>query len=159
MSNCQYCGKETSNPKFCSRTYAAIYNNQKYPKRRGQPRVCKHCGVSIDHLGKRRTVCLSCHPQNVDWSTITIETLVGKRRYQKHSRLRNLARQSYLTSGKLLCCSICGYDTHFEVCYIKAMNDFPLDTLVSTVNAAENLIALCPNHYWEFNNELLKIPP
>ena len=157
MSNCLHCGQETTNPKYCSRSCAACQLNTLHPKRLKRPRFCRHCGVPIHHLVGRRTVCLQCNPQLIDWSKITIAALTGKRRYQKHSRLRELARRTYLLSGRPLCCAACGYAKHFEVCHIRAMNEFTDSTLVSVVNSTENLIALCPNHHWEFDHGFLDL--
>lgn len=44
MNNCQTCNKKTSNPKFCSRSCSAIFNNKKYPKRSPQLKPCNLCG-------------------------------------------------------------------------------------------------------------------
>lgn len=47
----------------------------------------------------------------------------------------------------------CDYDKHVQVCHRRAISDFPLDTPLSVVNAIDNLIVLCPNHHWEFDNQ------
>ena len=36
--------------------------------------------------------------------------------------------------------------------HIKAVSDFNDDTLISEINDIDNLIALCPNHHWEYDN-------
>jgi|SRR5579864_2441946 len=149
---CLSCGKDTDNPRFCSRSCAATYNNHSSPKRR---KHCRHCGLRIHG---RRTVCDSCNPSYVDWSTVTIRTMTAKRAYQVHSRIRELARKIYRDSEKPKCCIICGYSIHYEVCHITAIQDFPLDTLISKVNSLDNLIALCPNHHWEFDHATLRLP-
>ncbi len=43
------------------------------------------------------------------------------------------------------------------VCHVKKVSDFPLDTQIKVVNAPSNLIGLCPNHHWEFDNGVLSI--
>lgn len=53
MATCVYCGKETSNPKFCNSSCAASYNNGRKPKRVGEG-VCETCGESIP---KRKRYC------------------------------------------------------------------------------------------------------
>ena len=50
-----------------------------------------------------------------------------------------------------------GYDKHYEVCHIKAVSDFSEDTPITVINHIDNLVALCPNHHWEFDNGLLDI--
>ena len=52
-------------------------------------------------------------------------------------------------------CVICGYDKHIEIAHIKAVSEFSDDTLISEINDISNLVALCPNHHWEFDNGLL----
>ena len=44
---CQECGKETGNPKFCSRNCSASYNNGKVPKRKRTHDRCKHCNKEL----------------------------------------------------------------------------------------------------------------
>ena len=52
---------------------------------------------------------------------------------------------------------VCGYYKHIEICHIKPIRDFPLDTPILEVNDLSNLIGLCPTHHWEFDNGILKI--
>lgn len=52
---------------------------------------------------------------------------------------------------------ICGYDKHFEVAHIKAVSSFDNESKVKDINDIENLIALCPNHHWEYDNSDLTI--
>lgn len=40
---------------------------------------------------------------------------------------------------------------------LKAVADFDDGTLVSEINDINNLIALCPNHHWEYDNGLLEL--
>lgn len=49
------------------------------------------------------------------------------------------------------------YDKHIEIAHIKAVADFDDGTLVSEINDINNLIALCPNHHWEYDNRLLEL--
>ena len=42
---CLQCNTETTNPKFCSKSCAAKYNNSISPKRRKVTEVCKYCGI------------------------------------------------------------------------------------------------------------------
>ena len=52
-------------------------------------------------------------------------------------------------------CVICGYDKHIEIAHIKSVSEFSDDALVSEINDINNLVALCPNHHWEFDNGIL----
>lgn len=58
----------------------------------------------------------------------------------------------YETSGKPKACNSCGYDKHYEICHIRAVSDFPDEALVEEINSIDNLMALCPNCHWEFDN-------
>lgn len=54
-------------------------------------------------------------------------------------------------------CQVCLYDKHIELAHIKAIKDFDENTKLSVVNDASNILVLCPNHHWEFDNGLLSI--
>lgn len=54
-------------------------------------------------------------------------------------------------------CKICGYDKHIEICHIIAVSKFNDDALIRDINASTNLVGLCPNHHWEFDNGLIKL--
>ena len=41
--------------------------------------------------------------------------------------------------------------------HIKAVSDYDNDTLISEINDINNLVALCPNHHWEYDNNLLDL--
>jgi predicted HNH restriction endonuclease len=49
-------------------------------------------------------------------------------------------------------CQKCGYDKHVEITHAKGISTFEGHTLVSVINAPSNLMALCPNCHWEFDN-------
>lgn len=54
-------------------------------------------------------------------------------------------------------CSICGYDKHIEIAHIKAVSDFDDEATIGEINAISNLIALCPNHHWEYDNGIINL--
>ena len=155
MAKCKNCGKSTSNPNFCSRSCSAKTTN-KIPKRKKKVSYCISCG--IETLFFRRKYCNQCNPMNRDWSTITYGEATEKRKYQKNSRIRNLARKVYKQSDKPQCCLVCNYTSHFEVCHIKAIASFPDTATISEINNIDNLIALCPNHHWELDHNNLVLP-
>lgn len=148
--NCISCGVETFNPKFCSRGCAAQANN-KTPKRR-RSKKCFTCDTLVLH---DRKYCKPCYTKSISVGDMTLQQ--AKDRYGKHyktaafslvtSRAREIGKQNNMTS-----CSYCGYAKHVEMCHIRAISKFPMDTLISVVNALSNLIALCPNCHWEFDH-------
>lgn len=71
--------------------------------------------------------------------------------------IRKDAQSVFDKSNSSRCCAICGYDKHIEIAHIKAVADFDDETLVSEINDINNLIALCPNHHWEYDNGMLEL--
>jgi predicted restriction endonuclease len=71
------------------------------------------------------------------------------------SAIQKMAREAYANSNKPQKCCICGYDKTYEVAHIKAVSEFDDDTLISEINNVNNLVALCPNHHWEYDNHIL----
>ena len=151
---CAFCGQKTDNPKFCSSSCAAKYNNIHYPKRKQRIRYCRHCGVVIP---AGRTVCDDCNPSLVDWSQRTLKSLRDGAKYQVHAKVRDIARYNYEKANLPRVCANCGYDKHVEICHIQAINSFPEETPVAVINDLTNLVALCPNCHWEFDNGLLHL--
>ena len=54
-------------------------------------------------------------------------------------------------------CFTCGYDKFVEVCHIKPVSEFPPSAFVSEINSLDNLILLCRNCHYEYDNGLLTI--
>jgi len=53
MRNCEQCGKETTNPKFCSRSCAVTFNNGGVRRHGEAPTYCIICGVKNDSYIRR----------------------------------------------------------------------------------------------------------
>lgn len=135
---------------FCSKTCAAKYTNVHFPKRRKVYGQCKDCSTQIN---RRNIYCPDCFKiRNKVNSDITLGELQDRRRYQKNSQVRDLARKKETVKKAGLKCLNCGYDKHTEVCHIKPIYSYPKNTLVSEVNSDSNLSILCPNCHWEFDN-------
>lgn len=152
---CTNCGKDTDNPKFCSRHCAASYNNARFPKRVRQPCYCRKCGIDV---GKRRTYCDTCLHESNGKGDITIAEATYKKHHRSNaftlirSRARQIGKQQDWKA-----CLVCGYDKHFEIAHIKDIGSFPDDTRISEINALDNLLPLCRNCHWEFDHGLLKM--
>lgn len=154
IRNCEYCGKPTDNPKFCSINCAANYNLIHFPPKKKRKRFCKHCGNEIKG---RKISCTRCNKNVVDWDTVTLSTITGRASYQIAANIRRRARYRYRNSSRPKYCINCGYKKHYEVCHIQAIMDFPPETSVAEINSLENLVALCRNCHWELDNGLLSI--
>ena len=75
---------------------------------------------------------------------------------------RNMIRKNASKRFQLLnqCkCVVCGYDKHIEIAHIKAVSEFSESSKLSEINDPNNLIALCPNHHWEYDHGLLNLSP
>lgn len=118
---------------------------------------CKLCGLTF-LPNKRENFCHDCKDKSsIDFQTK--EFLFSNRKNWQSARsyIAKLARKSYNISVKPKECKMCGYTNHIEISHIKAVKDFPNDTLISEINNLNNLVALCPNHHWEFDNGLLQV--
>jgi predicted restriction endonuclease len=101
-------------------------------------------------------------PQSQTKTPISIQTkgdlFKNRKNWQSaRSSITRLARKSFMKSNKPYRCEICGYTNHVEVAHIKPVSEFSDDTPISEINNPDNLIGLCPNHHWEFDNGLLKL--
>jgi hypothetical protein len=158
MTICGFCGAETDNPKYCSSSCAAKKINTTHPKRR-KTKICKEPGC-LKTIYSRLTYCTE-HARYKgykkiesvdDLPDITISEVRGRAMYQKSSAIRQWARLVYERTHESRVCNRCGYDKHIDVCHIKAIKDFDPLTSIRVVNSPDNLIGLCPNCHWEFDN-------
>lgn len=170
-TNCLFCKKETTNPKFCSKTCAASYNNKLSPKRKrnfylpqnynkkNNEEKIKFCIVCGKITTYRSKYCKECNPQIVDWSKTTIKEIryTSSHRSNLFAKIRDNAKRVFKQSNLPKSCVYCGYQKHFEVCHIKPIYMFDENTTISVVNDLSNLIALCPNCHWELDNGLINI--
>lgn len=154
---CLNCKKDTKNIKFCCCQCAAEFLHNKKEK------YCLSCNKVISIGWCPRKYCNDCrytnnHPNYREWNTVTLKDYFGGRpKYQANARIRALARDWYKKSSKPKCCCNCGFDDFYEVCHIKALKDFNRDSFITDVNHIDNLIALCPNCHWKFDNGKLSI--
>lgn len=155
LHKCLNCGRESPNPKFCSRACHLAFGTlkPKGPKKK-QPRFCKYCGVPVTN---RYRVCKDCNTNNVDWGQRTLGDVRALAKYQWNGQIRRLARWVFRRAGLVLICANCGYDKHAEICHIRGISSFSDNTPVSVINDLNNLVALCPNCHWEFDHGLLSV--
>jgi hypothetical protein len=149
---CHCCGKETNNPKYCSRSCSAIISNKTQIKRKREGK-CSDCGNMIS---SSRSYCGECFVKNRSAKDITLQE--ATERYSKHHKtsayclVRTRARATEKAQSTT-CCEHCGYFKHQEVCHIKPISSYPLTTMISEINSADNLLILCPNCHWEFDHK------
>jgi len=96
---------------------------------------------------KRSKSCLGC---SYEYDDLQLKDAI----YHKHNRaaafslVRWRAKIAFKQTG-ITKCQKCSYDKHIEICHIKPISTFPLETMLSEINDLKNLIGLCPNCHWE----------
>lgn len=164
---CLNCSNEFSRLKgksdtctFCCQSCAAIYNN----KSRIKPKIsktCEQCPTEINHGGK---YCDSCrferryNKRPDDYNNITLKELKEKySSHQYHAKIRGRSRLEWKKNKMPMVCAYCLYDRHVDICHIKDLKSFSLETPLHVANSIDNLISLCKNHHWEFDNGYLSM--
>lgn len=161
MNTCLKCNKETTNPKYCSRSCSAKDTNQKYPKKKTKKK-CIICSAPV--ISYRYNRCekhwaeykSEKHKDRTLKEFSELESVRGKHRSWMFVHVRQFAR-TWLKHLRIKPCANCGYDRHVELCHRKAIKDFPDTATLREVNAETNVIQLCPNCHWEYDNGLLTI--
>ena len=160
VKNCNHCGKETTNPKFCSKSCAAKETN-KTPKRK----LLKKCSQCESIVRSYRSNLCEHHFQEYQKTrkeyllNLTLAEYINrpciKRLHisSKFAHIRGLCRSWHKALTKQPC-HICGYSKHVELAHIKAVSSFDLTAKLSEVNSPDNIVQLCPNCHWEFDNGL-----
>lgn len=82
---------------------------------------------------------------------------VRKNWQSARSAIQKDAKSVYKTFNPKPKCAICEYSKHVEVAHIKAVSEFENSATIKEINSIENLIGLCPNHHWEYDNGILEL--
>jgi 5-methylcytosine-specific restriction endonuclease McrA len=170
--------KDWKNRRFCNRSCASKFHNSntaKPIKPEHKTSTCVSCGTTIfRQLLKNQThystkkYCEDCRPveaalnlskTNSKLANRTKEELFSSRKNWQSARtgIRNHAHIILQASKQKPECKVCNYTTHVEVCHIKPVSEFSGDSLIKDINHLSNLMYLCPNHHWEFDNGRLKL--
>ncbi len=147
---CLYCGEPTKNPKFYSKACSATMNNKLKPKRlpEGQCKVCQKL------ITARNKYCIDCRPDpRMNLDRPINEMFYEANRAGRFTGIREHAKKSI--KHRKRSCQNCNWDIHVECCHIKSIASFPPDTPIGVVNHPDNLILLCPNCHYCFDNSLL----
>ena len=164
MALCLSCSKETTNPKFCSRSCSAKYTGKHNPKRKTNKK-CVKCEKNVKSY--RHSHCEEHHIEYLQslysyTKELTLEDYWSRKSLQnlhsssKNVHIRSLAR-SWFKHLLILPCKRCGYSKHVELCHIKPIKDFNSTSKIKDINSEENLIQLCPNCHWEFDRGLFSL--
>lgn len=136
----------------------------------GWKEICENLGYNaIVNKDNKDRILKRCESLNIKVNLIRLpevlsrtkgELLSDRKNYQSYrSTVRKWAEKIYKENNSECKCVICGYDKHIEIAHIKAVSDFDDDATIAEINNINNLIGLCPNHHWEFDNGLLDISP
>lgn len=140
--------------RFCSETCsrkAQLRRISDWRKARKKP--CPECGKLIY---PEASTCRSCCKA---WSRGDLT--LGEAIYQTHHKssafalVRSRARAVIRRLG-WVSCWVCGYNKHVDAAHLRDISAFSHDTRISVINDPQNLAALCRNHHWEFDHDLLK---
>lgn len=170
-TNCKKCNKEfvkknveikrTAN-NFCSRQCFSEF------KLLGKPRkeyICLKCKNNFyktyDH--KLKTFCKDCSLSNYSdtktsyYKSRTLDDIYNHHSVKdKHpswkSSFIRLMNRTWNANLLAMPCNHCGYDLHVELAHIKAISTFPSSATLEEVNHPNNIIPLCPNCHWLFDN-------
>jgi hypothetical protein len=146
---------------FCSRSCAATYNNTKHPKRT----LTKKCILCDNLIPSNLKYCKVCAENNYDThggprkkgiqytDELTIEHVVKRTGSNRYDRVRAHAHRKYKDELNKPVCNACSYDKHVEICHKRPISDFPKTTTLKEVNSKENILFLCPNCHWEYDNK------
>lgn len=159
--------KNTQAKKFCNKSCSAIYNNSKN-KLTYIDRECKRCHKSFRITERNKSgyfsnkiICDQCKKDVEYWEIANLtlgELMLRSKNWQSaRSSVCKHARYIYKQYNKENVCKICGYDKHVDIAHIKAVSDFDKDTKIKDINSSDNLVALCPNHHWEYDHGIANL--
>jgi len=156
---CLNCEKKTKNPKFCSKSCSASYNNIGKRRHGKNTAICPVCSKFKNLQSK---VCMSCYTEKAREkmrnSPISEYILLKGASRAKWNSVRHWARKEMEIASIKKECKVCEWDIYVEVCHIIPIQDFPESTLMKVVNSPNiNTIYLCPNHHKMLDNNLLEL--
>lgn len=168
---CTQCNKiiesKWSKRKFCSRSCSSTFKNlnahSTKGKGRGKP-ICAtiNCNNRVPSYGHK--FCKMCndskanaiYTSNPTKFELTEKYLKNNHRSSAYSYIRSHAREVVMKDTESVCAH-CSYSKHTEICHIKPIQDFDDSSRLNEINDKANLIRLCPNCHWEYDNGLLNI--
>ena len=166
---CKNClGELTSkwSKKFCSKKCAAIFNN----KHKHKTKTCKICDSTIDssRLTRKayhsRKICDGCYTtsehtkryykdREIDVEAMTVADVKEHCKDKSYSSWTDYVRtHSRRKFSHLHSCISCNYNKHVEICHAKPVADFEDSATIGEINHPSNILALCPNCHWEYDN-------
>ena len=154
--------------KFCSMRCSAFHSNlSPNRKSRKKPRICTNCSIPLIDTTKRRKLCPDClllSKLKPFGRTTPISEDTKREIFSRSSNWQSArstivkhATKQFKKSLKSNSCANCGYRKHTEVCHIKSVSSFADEIKLAEINHIDNLVSLCPNCHWEYDNGLLTL--
>ena len=145
MNKCNECGKETDNPKFCSSSCSATYNNVE--RKRKPLKNCKNCGKEFfsRHHKKQKFCSNECFQTYQREDTIS-KWLSGEIPGNQKGDIQSLKStiRKYLLEKNNYKCSVCEWGEYNPFSKTSALEVDHINGDTSN-NRPENLRVLCPN--------------
>lgn len=145
-----------TNHNFCSHGCSASFSN----KTRAKPTLVKYCtNCSDEYINKYRDVTRTCSGicrMEKNMKSTIISDKINNSGANTYDKIRHNARR-YSKYFYPKYCMNCGYNKHYEVCHVKDLKDFDRDSTMYDTNQASNLIHLCCNCHWEFDNNMITV--
>lgn len=143
MNKCKQCEKETKNPKFCSTSCSASYNN-KGVRRHGKPKGnCLHCGEKLVQ-GETKYCSVRCMQDFLYEKNIAKWKLDNNFGTKSGGTLLRGFLKRYIWEKYEKKCSSCGWN---EINKFTGKVPLEIEHIDGNYlnNTEENLILLCPN--------------
>ena len=137
---CLQCSSETTNPKFCSLSCSAKYNNNNNLPKRKKIKKCLSCQSFIV---SSRTYCKDCWSPNSKSSTKLKKWISGEWAGGTVYGLSEIIR-NYLISNADNSCQKCGFNTLHKKDNRPILEINHIDGN-GTNHSSDNLEVLCPN--------------
>lgn len=163
MNDCLQCNNKTENPRFCSRSCAAKYNNTRTPKRQLEG-SCLICNTKISSTLKycsslcRKTARVASRRTDQETKEANVKAVIS---YRKRTKIKAV---TYL-GGK---CKLCGYDKCPEALHFHHIDPKQKDFSVSKSGNTrawnkvkleiDKCILLCANCHTEVHAGVSKLP-
>jgi len=153
--------KRTPN-NFCSRSCAAKHNNVGKQRNKAKIFKCINCNSDYNRTKNHRYVqfCSGCKSKTEVIKLLTIGeyrqklSVKGKHPSWVSAHVRSFNR-SWNKELLKLPCAFCGYSKHVELAHKKSISSFTDNSTLAEVNSKSNIIQLCPNCHWEYDNNKL----
>ena len=162
-----------SHPNRKSNSLVNIIDDRKFIDIISNSSTWKEIGAKLGYKSKvlscnvKDSIVERCSMLGVELNIKQQEFLLNKTKYDlfksrknwqsARSAIRKIAHSIFMDNNPFPKCAICGYSHHVEVAHIKAVSEFDDSVTIQEINSINNLIGLCPNHHWEYDNGILKI--